>query len=54
MSMKLLNSMDDSPVSSKQLSMNVRAACGPLLEILEDETVSVIRYSFMEFLTDIS
>ncbi|KAL2064482.1 hypothetical protein VTL71DRAFT_4976 [Oculimacula yallundae] len=29
-----------------------RAACGPLLEILEDETVSVIHHSFTEFLTD--
>lgn len=32
----------------------VREACGPLLEILEDETVSVIHHSFTEFLTDIS
>lgn len=32
----------------------VRAACGPLLEILEDETVSVIHHSFTEFLTDSS
>lgn len=30
----------------------VRPACGPLLEILEDETVSVIHHSFTEFLTD--
>lgn len=30
----------------------VRAACGPLLEILEDETVSVIHHSFTEFLLD--
>lgn len=30
----------------------VRAACGPLLEILEDETVSVIHHSFTEFLID--
>lgn len=28
----------------------VRAACGPLLEILPDETVSVIHHSFTEFL----
>lgn len=31
---------------------NVRAACGPLLEILEDETVSIIHHSFIEFLRD--
>ncbi|KAF2967838.1 hypothetical protein GQX73_g5725 [Xylaria multiplex] len=30
----------------------VRASCGTLLEILEDETVSVIHHSFTEFLYD--
>ncbi|MCJ1255632.1 hypothetical protein MMC24_003449 [Lignoscripta atroalba] len=30
----------------------VRAGCGPLLEILEDETVCVIHHSFTEFLID--
>ncbi|RDL35867.1 uncharacterized protein BP5553_06479 [Venustampulla echinocandica] len=30
----------------------VRAACGPLLEILEDETVSIIHHSLTEFLID--
>uniref|UniRef100_A0A0B7KRR7 Uncharacterized protein n=1 Tax=Bionectria ochroleuca TaxID=29856 RepID=A0A0B7KRR7_BIOOC len=30
----------------------VRASCGPLLEILEDQTVSVIHHSFTEFLRD--
>jgi hypothetical protein len=29
-----------------------RMSCGPLLEILEDETVSIIHHSFAEFLTD--
>ncbi|KAL4913089.1 ankyrin repeat-containing domain protein [Aspergillus aurantiobrunneus] len=29
-----------------------RMSCGPLLEILDDETVSVIHHSFTEFLTD--
>ncbi|PLB44109.1 ankyrin [Aspergillus steynii IBT 23096] len=29
-----------------------RMSCGPLLEILEDETVSIIHHSFTEFLTD--
>ncbi|KAI1311251.1 ankyrin repeat-containing domain protein [Xylaria venustula] len=29
----------------------VRAACGPLLEILPDETVSVVHHSFTEYLT---
>ncbi|KAI0199498.1 ankyrin repeat-containing domain protein [Astrocystis sublimbata] len=32
----------------------VRAACGPLLEILLDETVCVVHHSFTEYLTDIS
>lgn len=30
----------------------VRRACGPLIEILEDETVSIIHHSFTEYLTD--
>ena len=30
----------------------IRAGCGPLLEILEDETVSIIHHSFTEFLVD--
>ncbi|RDW65756.1 uncharacterized protein DSM5745_09495 [Aspergillus mulundensis] len=29
-----------------------RMSCGPLLEILNDETVSIIHHSFTEFLTD--
>jgi hypothetical protein len=32
----------------------VRAACGPLLEILPDETVSVVHHSFTEFLNGIT
>lgn len=32
----------------------VRASCGRLLELLEDETVSVIHHSFTEFLHDVS
>lgn len=32
----------------------VRAGCGRLLEILEDETVSVIHHSFTEFLHDVT
>jgi ankyrin repeat protein len=32
----------------------VRAGCGRLLELLEDETVSVIHHSFTEFLHDMS
>ncbi|KAK3186747.1 hypothetical protein K4F52_004493 [Lecanicillium sp. MT-2017a] len=30
----------------------IRASCGPLLELLEDEIVSVIHHSFTEFLQD--
>lgn len=38
---------DQSLKTTKEL---VRAACGPLLEILPDETVSVVHHSFTEFL----
>ena len=37
---------------AKDTKAVVREACGPLLEILEDETVSVIHHSFTEFLID--
>lgn len=30
----------------------VKSACGPLLEIMNDETVQVIHHSFTEFLLD--
>lgn len=30
----------------------VERACGPLLEVLPDETIQVIHYSLTEFLTD--
>lgn len=36
--------------SLKEIKNLVRAACGPLLQILHDETVSVIHHSFTEFL----
>lgn len=36
--------------SLKETKELVRAACGPLLEILPDETVSVVHHSFTEFL----
>ncbi|CAG8269634.1 unnamed protein product [Penicillium nalgiovense] len=36
--------------SLKETKDLVRAACGPLLEILPDETVSVVHHSFTEFL----
>jgi ankyrin repeat protein len=39
-------------VSIKEAKTLVRASCGRLLEILEDETVSIIHHSFTEFLTD--
>ena len=38
--------------SLKEGKSLVRASCGRLLEILEDETVSVIHHSFTEFLRD--
>ncbi|KAJ5094572.1 hypothetical protein N7456_010433 [Penicillium angulare] len=36
--------------SLKDTKNLIRAACGPLLEILPDETVSVVHHSFTEFL----
>lgn len=36
--------------SLKEIKDLVRAACGPLLQILYDETVSVVHHSFTEFL----
>ena len=37
---------------SQDTKSMLRAGCGPLLEILEDETISVIHHSFTEFLFD--
>jgi hypothetical protein len=48
----MLDSQDKSGNTGMDTKAIVRAACGPLLEILEDETVSVIHHSFTEFLTD--
>lgn len=36
--------------SLKEIKDLVQAACGPLLQILHDETVSVIHHSFTKFL----
>ncbi|GLI72424.1 hypothetical protein PoHVEF18_000600 [Penicillium ochrochloron] len=36
--------------SLKEIKELVRAACGPLLQVLHDETVSVVHHSFTEFL----
>lgn len=38
--------------SQAKAKAEVRLACGPLLEVLPDETVQVIHYSLTEFLTD--
>ncbi|KAF4635790.1 hypothetical protein G7Y89_g2312 [Cudoniella acicularis] len=48
----MLDFCNNSNSKVKDTKATVRAACGPLLEILEDETVSVIHHSFTEFLTD--
>jgi len=48
----MLDSQSSTGRVAKDTKAVVRAACGPLLEILEDETVSVIHHSFTEFLTD--
>lgn len=42
---------DKSELSLKDNKTLVRAACGPLLEILPDETISVVHHSLTEFLT---
>ncbi|EHK18015.1 putative ankyrin repeat protein [Trichoderma virens Gv29-8] len=41
---------EDSERDIKSTKELIRAACGPLLEILPDETVSVIHHSFTEYL----
>jgi ankyrin repeat protein len=48
----MLDCQRDTGRVAKDTKAVVRAACGPLLEILEDETVSVIHHSFTEFLID--
>ncbi|KAI5457076.1 ankyrin repeat-containing domain protein [Mariannaea sp. PMI_226] len=45
-----VNSPDGSTRDLKATKNLIRAACGPLLEILADETVSVIHHSFTEYL----
>lgn len=40
----------DPPRDLKTTKNLIRAACGPLLEILPDETVSVVHHSFTEYL----
>ncbi|KAJ5554058.1 hypothetical protein N7513_004017 [Penicillium frequentans] len=47
---EVLNANSGSNSTLKETKDLVRAACGPLLEILPDETVSVIHHSFTEFL----
>ncbi|KAI0103902.1 ankyrin repeat-containing domain protein [Nemania sp. FL0031] len=46
-----LASMSRTERDLKATKEMVRVACGPLLEILPDETVSVIHHSFTEYLT---
>jgi hypothetical protein len=48
----VINSLDDARRKLKDTKALVRTACGPLLEILEDKTVSIIHHSFTEFLID--
>lgn len=48
----MIDSPDGTQRKSKDTKALVRTACGPLLEILEDETVSIIHHSFTEFLLD--
>ncbi|KAK6507157.1 hypothetical protein TWF481_005605 [Arthrobotrys musiformis] len=46
----LINTIHEGKRDLKSMKTLVRSACGPLLEILPDETVSVIHHSFTEFL----
>lgn len=48
----MLDFVNRSKEGEKDMKAIARRACGPLLEILEDETVSVIHHSFTEFLID--
>ncbi|KAJ5619208.1 hypothetical protein N7510_003192 [Penicillium lagena] len=50
----LINSRDDRSGlnASKDAKLMARTSCGPLLEILDNETVQVIHHSFTEFLLD--
>ncbi|MCJ1394626.1 hypothetical protein MMC18_007506 [Xylographa bjoerkii] len=48
----MIDFLDDTAKAFRDTKAIVRAGCGPLLEILEDETVSIIHHSFTEFLTD--
>jgi hypothetical protein len=41
-------------INSSDIKLMVRSSCGPLLDILENETVQVIHHSFTEFLLDCS
>jgi hypothetical protein len=41
-----------STTALKDRKLLIRNACGPLLEILPDETISIIHHSFTEYLTD--
>jgi ankyrin repeat protein len=50
--LELAAMLDSQNGRGKDTKAVVRTACGPLLEILEDETVSVIHHSFTEFLID--
>ena len=50
----LIAHMRGEPKALKRGKELVREGCGRLLEILEDESVSVIHHSFTEFLRDVS
>lgn len=47
-----VNSQSGSNSTGRDTKAVIRAACGSLLDILEDETVTVIHHSFIEFLID--
>ncbi|KAJ5432500.1 uncharacterized protein N7458_011656 [Penicillium daleae] len=47
---EMLNTHSEYNRTLKEIKDLVRSACGPLLEVLPDETVSVIHHTFTEFL----
>ncbi|KAH8892663.1 ankyrin [Thozetella sp. PMI_491] len=51
---KYMRKTHDRSVSLSDAKLFVRQACGPLLDILDDETVQVLHHSLTEFLLDAS
>ncbi|KAF7551279.1 hypothetical protein G7Z17_g5140 [Cylindrodendrum hubeiense] len=50
----MIKTSSEGELSLKETKSLVRSACGPLLEILPDETISVVHHSLTEFLVSTS